>query len=458
MAEPPRYLFHPRERRGLVLGLGAGQLLGAGGGLVAAVVVHGALRGSGGVAAAVLVAAVGAGASLWSRDQRPLGEWAFIGAGWAARRARGPLLDDLPVAGPSVPRPGRPSGIRLVTDRGGPGGPAMACVVDRRAATIAGVIPVDGGSFALMDPEVQADALEGWRRVLGTLARPGSPVRRVQWLHRVGVAGPGGPAELEAGPAGPHYRRLVAATVPSMKAHRTWLVVAVGARPDDAGRRDLRREMRLLAGQLSAAGLRPGPPLDGDEMAGLLAGPSRPSGAFSSRSGRDRTGGWPLAVDDRWSMVRVEGAWHCTYWVAEWPRIPVGPDFLTPLLVGVERASLSVVMSPVDPAAALRQARSSQASDLADAQLRARAGFLPSSRRQRESDGARQLEEELTDGHCQYRFSAYLTVSADERDGLLAACAEAEHSAQAARVELRRLYGRQAEAYTWTQPLGRGLR
>ena len=35
--------------------------------------------------------------------------------------------------------------------------------------------------------------------------------------------------------------------------------------------------------------------------------------------------------------------------------------------------------------------------------------------------------------------------------------AEAEHAAQTAHLELRRLYGRQAEAFTWTLPLGRGL-
>ena len=28
----------------------------------------------------------------------------------------------------------------------------------------------------------------------------------------------------------------------------------------------------------------------------------------------------------------VDGTWHATYWVAEWPRTDVGPDFLGPLL------------------------------------------------------------------------------------------------------------------------------
>ena len=66
-------------------------------------------------------------------------------------------------------------------------------------------------------------------------------------------------------------------------------------------------------------------------------------------------------------------------------------------------------------------------------------------------------EAELADGHADYRFSGYVTVSASDRMGLDTACAEIEQAASQARLELRRLYGRQEEAFTWTLPLGRGL-
>ena len=66
-------------------------------------------------------------------------------------------------------------------------------------------------------------------------------------------------------------------------------------------------------------------------------------------------------------------------------------------------------------------------------------------------------EAELADGHADYRFSGYVTVTAADRDGLEAACAETEQVAERAHLELRRLYGRQAEAFTWTLPLARGL-
>ena len=57
---------------------------------------------------------------------------------------------------------------------------------------------------------------------------------------------------------------------------------------------------------------------------------------------------WPLAVDERWSVYRTDGAWHVTYWVEEWPCVDVGPDVLVPLLLGGQgRRTAAVVMAPV---------------------------------------------------------------------------------------------------------------
>ena len=89
--------------------------------------------------------------------------------------------------------------------------------------------------------------------------------------------------------------------------------------------------------------------------------------------------------------------------------------------------------------------------------MRRRAGFVPSTRRRREADGVVQREVELADGHGEYRFSGYVTVAGVDRKHLEVACAEVEQAARRAHLELRRLYGRQAEALTWTLPLGRGL-
>jgi hypothetical protein len=64
----------------------------------------------------------------------------------------------------------------------------------------------------------------------------------------------------------------------------------------------------------------------------------------------------------------------------------------------------------------------------------------------------------LADGHAEFRYAGFVTVSGQDADELERSCAEVEHAAQQARLELVRLYGQQTEAFTFTLPLGRGLR
>jgi hypothetical protein len=114
-------------------------------------------------------------------------------------------------------------------------------------------------------------------------------------------------------------------------------------------------------------------------------------------------------------------------------------------------------MAPVAPAQSVREAEAARTADLADEELRRRAGFLATARRRRQAEGVVQREVELADGHGEYRFSGYVTVSETDRAALDVACAEVEQAARQAHLELRRLYGQQEQAFTWTLPLARGL-
>ena len=67
-------------------------------------------------------------------------------------------------------------------------------------------------------------------------------------------------------------------------------------------------------------------------------------------------------------------------------------------------------------------------------------------------------ESELAAGHAEVRLSGFITVSGRDPDDLRRACTEVlEHSARA-RLELHRMYGQQADAFTFTLPLCRGLK
>lgn len=482
----PRFRFPVAERRGVLLGLDAGQLVLIGCGSTAALALHAVLGGGPGTAAALVLATLTVAAAIVTRDGDHLARWAALFVGWRCRSIAGAALSERPTSGypnttctfpasPPPARPGRrpamPPGFALWEDAGRLGDGPIGLLWDRRHATVSATVEVGGRSFALLDADEQIQLLEGWRRVLATLARPGGPVTRLQWLRSsrpVGSPRRLDPSRALAGPTAPNadpvlgralrgYHDLEESALPSMFEHRTWLSVAVaggtGGRrlPARGAATELRREMRLLSGQLAAAGVDPGVVLDGVRLGEVLASAYAGTGAPGCQP-------WPLGARETWAAYQTDATWHATYWVAEWPAVDVGPDFLAPLLVADTTMRTAVVMQPVASDRAMREARSARTADLADSELRARAGFLASARRERESEGVAQREVELADGHSDFRFSGYVTVTAPSEEQLVAACADAEHRAQAARIELRRLFGRQAEAFTWTLPGGRGLR
>ncbi len=196
----------------------------------------------------------------------------------------------------------------------------------------------------------------------------------------------------------------------------------------------------------------------------LIGGATAPSTVPSGPGGVRRDAGdpapqwpWPMAVEPQWDSVRTDGTWHTTYWIAEWPRVDVTPDFLGPLFFSPLRRSIAVTMEPVSPARAARQVAQSRTADLADGELRRRGGFLVTARHTREKESIEDRDVELADGHAQYRFSGYVTVTADSRDELAEARAAVEQAAGQARIELRLLYGEQDVAFTCSLPLARGL-
>jgi hypothetical protein len=216
----------------------------------------------------------------------------------------------------------------------------------------------------------------------------------------------------------------------------------------------LAREMGSLVRLLGDADVDVEAVLDADDLARRLLRSYEPTGVTTSSVADP----WPMAMEERWASVRVDGMVHATYWVSEWPRIEVRSDFLAPVLLGSARAAFSVVMEPLGPEQAVRKVEASRTADLADSELRRRGGFVSTARHVRESEVLARREAELAEGHASFRYTGFVTVSAPNDDELLAACDAVQHAAGQSRLSLRRLYGDQASAYTCTLPLCRGLR
>ncbi len=390
---------------------------------------------------------------------------------------------------------------------------AMGMVVDRTARSATAVLAVRGHSFALLGPDEQDVRIAAWARVLAALAREGTEVHRVQWTESClpddgtgvlrhwtdhAVLGPGSPA-------GRSYRSLVDESAPVTRRHQVLVALTVSSsqssrsiRAAGGGRAGigavLVREVLAIERALDAADIT----VDGVLGPGALRRVIGEAFAVSGRSGGELTGAgepddvgtaghrdiagylgeagdggdvgpgtassaggtswpWPMAVESHWDAVRTDGTWHATYWIAEWPRVDVTPDFLGPLLFSPLRRTITVTMEPVSPNRAARQVAQARTADIADGEFRRRGGFLVTARHSRERESVEARDLELADGHAQYRFTGYVTVTADTRAVLADACASVEQAAGQARVELRQLYGEQEVAFTCALPLGRGL-
>ncbi len=511
-----RHRFPPLERRGVIAGWRAGQVGAVAVSLVAAVLSIRSRPSLSGVVVAVLLVGAGVTMAFWPIAGRTGEQWfpVVVRWGWAGATGHRFQPDRGPSMGTTVTTDGR-RGLRaaggvgrssaaaasvfdglLLTDArhlessrpdpagagaGGRGGGAsgMGVVVDDRARTVTAVLALRGHSFALLGPAEQDARVAGWARVLASLARDGSAVHRLQWVESC-LPDDGGAVRnhledhgvlAEDAPAGRSYRALLDEASPVTRRHRILVAVSVHRRRSARAIRSaggglpgavavLHREVSAVRTTLEGVDVGVDGLLDRSALAGVLveALAPAPDGSGTAIGGPSAAGApWPMATLAEWDSVHTDGTWHATYWVAEWPRVDVQPDFLGPLLFAPLRRTLSVVMEPVDPARAARQVAQARTAGMADGELRRRNGFLTTARHTRERQSVDERDVELADGHAQFRFSGYLGVTADSAAELVEACAALEQAAGHARLEARRLFGQQDAALLCLLPLGRGL-
>jgi hypothetical protein len=448
--EGARYRFGPRERGRTLAGWRAGQIITVALGLLIGMVVLRTEPTPAGVAIALVVLVMCGALAAWPVAGRTGEEWFPVVVCWGARRLGGRgqrRLDSL-------------AGLRLL--RGG--WHDMGVVHDQRGRTLTAALALRGQSFALLGPEEQDRRVGGWSAVLAALAREGSPVRRVQWLaasfpdqgHGAHDFLAEHASEAAASAALASYASLLTDIDADACAHDVVLTVQIRLpKSIEAGCQVLEREVASVSRLLSEADVLVERVLSSDDLAHQLLRTYEPGPAQADAP--SVADPWPMAMEESWASLRVDGLCHATFWVAEWPRTEVRSDFLAPLLLGSTRAVLSVVMEPLGPDEAVRKVEASRTADLADAELRRRGGFISTARRANESDVLARREAELAEGHASFRYAGFVTVSAPSEEELATTCDAVQHAAGQCRLALRRLYGDQAAAYTCTLPLGRGL-
>lgn len=456
--------FGRLERRGIALGRTGIELVLIGSGLllaVTAVYAGGAVGLS--VTAPVWLVFILAG-TLRVRG-RGIPTWMPVVSSWARARAAGrdraastPRPEASELRLPGLRRP-----LTLVDC------PALdgALVVDPTAATMTGVVRVQGSGFVLDGAATREHKSAAWGRVLGglcaqpqvvrvqvlTTLAPGGLATARRWWREHADQRPGGPAAVLADLVDATFtgsttrEHLVAVAVRNPRGHR---------RPDPAAIDEVAGQLASLADAMTAADLRVG---------GWLGTPAL---GRAVRRGGDP---WladdvpvhapsPAGVIDEWDRWCTGTVWHATYWVAEWPRAAVDATFLQPLLVGTDAVrSISLIAEPVPVAEALRAIRRARAEYRADAAQRDRFGQVEDLATITEVVDLDRREAELVAGHGDLRFTGLVTVTAPTRTELDSACRAVEADAARAMCDLIRLVGQQGAAHLAAAlPLARSVR
>jgi Putative type VII ESX secretion system translocon, EccE len=494
------YRFGPLERRGLLGQLRVSQAGAvAGGGLAAIVVLDrdstapGALLAGLVLVSSLLVAFVPIG-------RRTAHEWIPValafGIRLALRRLR--FRSNAPTSGlratakpaPSQrrvirdPAPDMPSPVRDVRILEAPYGEgAIGVLYERRRRRLTSVLACRVLAFSLLDAEAQERRLARWGLILSGAA--GGPIRRIQWVERTAPAqgdelarwlhGERDPTiPLRGTPMIESYLELIGATTQAAKEHEILIALQIDPRRVGTGRgpeaapRALIEQTERVAEALEAAEVTVIGALRTGQVARALRTAFDPYGraelavvdaANPGRDGLTEVNAWPLGAREAWDYYRSDGALHATFWIGAWPRVDVSAMFMDALLgrSSVVR-TVAVTFHPIDPERSTREVEAAVTRDRADRELRHRFGQAETARQRQAVDATARREAELAAGHGEVRFAGFVTVSGRDPDDLRRACSEVHDQAARARLELHRMYGQQADAFTFTLPLCRGLR
>jgi hypothetical protein len=496
--QPRTYRFSPLDRTGLLLGLSGVQCA-----LVAAgIFTSGLLLDAGAPVLVVLAPTVALLVATFARwNARPIYEWAPVLARFGFGRLSGrdrwtasiPLLTGTPLDGRREPAlPPFLRGLAIVDAGPVSWSPAtrhvgVGVVRDRQRGTVTGTVPVQGRAFSLLERGDQERLLHTWGDVIAGFCNERGRVSRVQVTERTAPAGLGEherflvPHESTArnGAALESYRELLTEAGSLSVAHEVLVTITVDPRRISNGRGRgvgqhdgvvdaLLEELRLVSMRLEAASLVVGSPLSPTQIAEALrlrldpgCGPALETrrASLAELAGLVHSySSAPLATRLNWDHVRTDGSLHRTYWVSEWPRLEVGPNWLEPLLLhGAGVRTFSLHYEPVPPSGAQRRIDRDSTRLAADEEQRERAGFRVGARHRRAQTDVLEREAELVAGYAELEYAGFVTVTAPDPDALALACASYEQAAAQAGLELRALDGRHDLGVVCALPLGRGL-
>lgn len=359
----------------------------------------------------------------------------------------------------------------------------VGVVWDTLSGVVTGALRVTGdGQFSLLPADAQDARVALWGDALAAFCRERPTVCLVAWHEWSTVTRLTSPSDAER-PESPalaraaeDYAELVTNAAPKAVTHDVLVTVSADlaavparkARPTDAlsaGLQLLVEELRLFSVRLEAAGLAVDAPLTPAQLAQAARIRSSPfadvqhralAGSLAAGLGVSVADTAPMATEEAWDHVRVDGAVHRTWWVEGWPRSEVPAVWMDLMLLGGAcTRTVTVVFEPVAPSQSARAVdEASVALESAEAS-KSKRGFRVRAGERRAREEVERREHELVAGHGELAYCGLVTVSAASIEELEDAGADFEQSAAHAGLQLRPLESRHAAGWVSSLPLGR---
>ncbi len=482
-----------RSRQGIVLGMDAGQV----GFLATAGVVVLAALGRFGPVGLVYTAPIyltlGAASVISVRGisaPRLAGLWLLL----QVRHAAGATTQKY-----------RPEGVHLAGTLNLPGVRAsvqlweaegIACVYNpgERSVSVTAELEVQG--FLMHDTPERLDLAQQWSRVLAAFTqRPG--IKRVTLQERTLPTtikparehfeevqlrrGPGTGVVVE------NYQRVMDTSERFAVAHRNFLTFTLNLVALEAqvkalgGGKDAiialaTIEAGNLSDALSAATIKVRRWLSVRDIAALARVTFDPAFAATvqNRTGPEDSGVDPIGIGPMYleeprgrnGVVYSESGIHSTMWIHEWPLSDAPVGFISPLVFARHPGNgesvthiLSIVLTPVPVHQALKRIRTEKKVWRGNERLRAKRRVDGSAADAADWEALQKQEEEIVEGHGEFRYGAYLTVTAAGHEELDRALAGTRNALSRAGMEAQTLYCQQAEALLVNAlPLGTGMK
>jgi hypothetical protein len=452
--------FPRQPRRGMLLGFSRARVI-TGVAAVLLLAVGFMTGGRGPLVTAVVIDVVLVAAAAIRIQGRYIIEWLPLWSHWKVRgignqqtyRAR--VTTARPTG--TLALPGNATNLRFI-DVGD-----ATYIHDPSAGTLTAALRVEHSAMVLLDADAQGERLGGWSRVLSSLAGTDT-VEHVAIIEETIPDTGNGPVEwfldnwtkVDDWPSR-EYFSLLETNRTHNSTHRTTFTVTVKTgRAVNDGCTNLTAQRESLEFGLRSAGLRIVGWLNEAQLASQIRGAYAP---FSSSLATQLGGAGPVAIDESWNLIRHDDGYSTVLVLAEFPAVPVGPQFLHSLVFSSgARHTLTMIARVQGVDEALRQVRREKIAVTADHRQKQKIGQMEEMSDRTEYAAIEERELALLQGHASVRLTGLLTVTTPSEALLESAVAQMKRDAGQCACEARVLYGMQAAAFVAAAlPVGRAI-